>query len=156
LWPIAQTAIAAGLAWYLGRDVLGHHNPFFAPIAAAVCLWATNLIRAQLAVEMMIGVALGIGVGTAVHVVLGSGPFAMGAAVLISLCTAVLIGRGSMPQRPIFVNQTTMSAILILAFPHTGFGPERLSDALIGGGETVFCSSLRTRWPCCEMRAAAY
>ncbi|WP_238158822.1 hypothetical protein [Mycobacterium sp. MFM001] len=37
LWPIAQTAIAASLAWYLARDVLGHHNPFFAPIAAAVC-----------------------------------------------------------------------------------------------------------------------
>ncbi|MBO0865417.1 MAG: FUSC family protein, partial [Mycobacterium sp.] len=127
---------------YLGRDVLGHHNPFFAPIAAAVCLWATNLVRAQLAVEMMIGVGLGIGVGTAVHAVLGSGPIAMGTAVLISLCAAVLIGRGSMPQRPMFVNQTTMSAILILAFPHTGFGLERLFDASIGGSLAVVFSIL--------------
>lgn len=142
LAPIAQTAIAAGLAWYLSRDLLGHHNPFFAPIAAAVCLWATNLVRAELAIEMMIGVALGIGVGTGVQAVLGNGPIAMAAAVLISLCVAVLVGRGFMRQRPMFVNQTTMSAILILAFPHTGLGPERLFDAAIGGGLAVVFSIL--------------
>ncbi len=142
LWPIAQTAVAAGLAWYLARDVLGHHNPFFAPIAAAVCLWATNVVRAELAVEMVIGVTLGIGIGIGVHALLGSGPIAMGVAVLISLCIADLIGRGFMRQRPMFVNQTTMSAILILAFPHTGVGPERLFDALIGGGLAVVFSIL--------------
>ncbi|WP_180275993.1 FUSC family protein [Mycobacterium celatum] len=142
LWPIAQTAIAASLAWYLARDVLGHHNPFFAPIAAAVCLWATNVVRAELAVEMVIGVTLGIGIGAAVHAVLGSGPLAMGAAVLISLCIADLIGRGFTRQRPMFVNQTTMSAILILAFPYGGVGPERLFDALIGGGLAVAFSIL--------------
>ena len=35
LWPIAQTTVAAGLAWYLAHDVLDHREPFFAPIAAA-------------------------------------------------------------------------------------------------------------------------
>lgn len=140
LWPIAQTAVAASLAWYLARDVLGHHNPFFAPIAAAVCLWATNVVRAELAVEMVIGVTLGIGIGAAVHAILGSGPLAMGAAVLISLCIADLIGQGFTRQRPMFVNQTTMSAILILAFPYGGVGPERLFDALIGGGLAVVFS----------------
>ncbi|MGV0749603.1 hypothetical protein [Mycolicibacter minnesotensis] len=64
LWAILQTALAAGMAWYLARDVLGHTAPFFAPIAAAVCMWATNVVRAQLAAEMVVGVGLGIGLGS--------------------------------------------------------------------------------------------
>lgn len=142
LWPIAQTAIAASLAWYLARDVLGHHNPFFAPIAAAVCLWATNVVRAELAVEMVIGVTLGIGVGTGVLAVLGNGAISIGVAVLISLFLAVLIGQNFTGQRTMFVNQTVISAILVLAFPHTGLGLERLFDALIGGGLAVMFSIL--------------
>ncbi|KAA8966320.1 MAG: aromatic acid exporter family protein, partial [Mycobacterium sp.] len=98
LWPIVQTSFAAGLAWYLTRDVLGQAAPFFAPIAAAVCLWATNVVGAQLAVDLMIGVALGIGLGTAVSALLGTGPIAMAAVVLFSLCTVVVFGRSFMPQ----------------------------------------------------------
>lgn len=155
LWPIAQTAVAASLAWYLARDLLGHHNPFFAPISAAVCLWATNVVRAELAVEMVIGVTLGIAIGAAVHAVLGSGPLAMGAAVLISLCVADLIGQGFTRQRPMFVNQTTMSAILILAFPYGGVGPERLFDALIGGGlAVVFSIAIFPKNPLTVIRGA--
>ncbi|TDH56143.1 aromatic acid exporter family protein [Mycobacterium eburneum] len=142
MWPIAQTALAAGLAWYLAHDVLGHPEPFFAPIAAAVCLWATNVVRAELAVEMMIGVAVGIGLGTGVHAVLGTDPIAMGVVVLLALSVAVVIGQGFIAQRPMFVNQTVMSAILILAFPHRGFGLERFYDALIGGGLAVVFSIL--------------
>lgn len=142
LWASTQTAIAAGLAWYLAHDLLGHRDPFFAPIAAAVCLWATNVVRAELAVEMLIGVALGIAVGTGVLAVLGAGPISIGVAVVISLFLAVLIGRSFTGQRPMFVNQTVISAILVLAFPHTGFGLERLFDAVIGGGLAVVFSIL--------------
>jgi len=134
VWAILQTALAAGLAWYLTRDVLGHSAPFFAPIAASVCMWSTNVVRAQLALEMVIGVGLGIGLGSGVHSLLGAGPMAMGVVVLISLSTALLIGRGFLLHRPMFVNQTVISAILVLAFPRGGIGTERLFDALIGGG----------------------
>ena len=37
-WVISQCAIAAGVAWWLAADVLGHRLPFFAPIAAVVSL----------------------------------------------------------------------------------------------------------------------
>lgn len=142
LWPIAQTTVAAAIAWYLAHDVLGHREPFFAPIAAAVCLWTTNLVRAELAVEMIIGVALGIAVGTTVLATLGAGPIGMGAAVLVSLTLAVLIAQSFSTQRTMFVNQSVISAILIVAFPHTGLGVERLYDALIGGGLAVVFSIL--------------
>ena len=68
-----QTSVAAGLSWYLAHDVLGHPQPFFAPIAAAVCLSISNVLRAQRAVQMMIGVTLGIGTGTLVQGLLGTG-----------------------------------------------------------------------------------
>lgn len=99
-------------------------------------MWATNVVRAELAIEMMVWVGLGSGV----HSMLGAGPVAMAVAVLLSLSAAVLIGRGFLLQRPMLVNQTVISAILILAFPRGGFGTERLSDALIGGGIAVFFS----------------
>lgn len=142
LWPIVQTTVAAALAWYVAHDVLGHREPFFAPIAAAVCLWTTNLVRAELAVEMIIGVALGIAVGTTVLAALGAGPIGMGAAVLVSLTLAVQIAQSFSTQRTMFVNQSVISAILIVAFPHTGLGMERLYDALIGGGLAVVFSIL--------------
>ncbi|HEU4362161.1 MAG TPA: FUSC family protein, partial [Mycobacterium sp.] len=141
-WAITQTALAAGLAWFATRDVLGHPVPFFAPIAAAVCLWATNVVRAELAIELMIGVTMGIGLGAGVHVVLGTGPVAMAVAVLLALSVAALIGQALSEQRPMFVNQTVISAILILTFPQRGFVLERLFDALIGGGIAVAFSIL--------------
>ena len=37
-WQIGQCAIAAGVAWFIAHDVVGHTTPFFAPIAAVLCL----------------------------------------------------------------------------------------------------------------------
>ncbi|GAB4897250.1 hypothetical protein MAHJHV29_48590 [Mycobacterium avium subsp. hominissuis] len=42
----------------------------------------------------------------------------------------VLKLRAISTQRSMFVNQSVISAILIMAFPHTGLGVERLYDAL--------------------------
>ena len=37
-WNVVQTPAAAGLAWHIAHTLLGHHQPFFAPTAAAVSL----------------------------------------------------------------------------------------------------------------------
>jgi len=37
-WAILQTSVAAQLAWLISHALLDHPQPFFAPIAAAVCL----------------------------------------------------------------------------------------------------------------------
>ena len=142
LWPIAQTAVAAGLAWWLARGVLGHQQPFFAPIAAAVCLSASNVLRGQRAVQMIIGVALGIGLGIGAKAWLGTGPAAIGVAVFICLYVAVLISHGFIGQGLMFYNQTAASAILVLAFGRSTLGFERLFDALIGGGIAIAFSVL--------------
>ena len=137
VWPITQTSVAAGLAWYLTHDLLGHRQPFFAPIAAVVCLSATNLLRGQRAVQMIIGVTLGIALGAGVQVLVGTGRIAIAVAVFIALCVAVLIGRGFIAQGLMFVNQTAVSAVLVLVFARSGMVSERLFDSVVGAGLAI-------------------
>ncbi|QLL09471.1 FUSC family protein [Mycobacterium vicinigordonae] len=135
LWPITQTSVVAALAWYLTHDLLHHQQPFFAPISAVVCMSASNVLRARRATQMMVGVALGIAVGGSVEGLLGRGYLAIGVAVFVALSVAVLSGRGVMGQGLMFVNQTAVSAVLVLVFAHSGVVvTERLFDSLIGGG----------------------
>jgi len=133
LFNLLQTSVAAGLAWYLAHDVLGHPQPFFAPIASAVCLSISNVLRAQRAIQMIIGVTLGIGIGTAVQGRLGHGAVPIAVATLVALSLAVLIGQGFIGQGMMFANQTVVSSILVLALYRSGVGWERIYDALIGG-----------------------
>src|SRR5580693_1939807 len=70
-WSVVQTPVAAGLAWYIAHTLLGHHQPFFAPTAAAVSLSKDRALRGQHALQLMVGVVLGISVGTAVKAVAG-------------------------------------------------------------------------------------
>jgi uncharacterized membrane protein YgaE (UPF0421/DUF939 family) len=139
LWPVTQAAVAAGLAWFLARDVLGHPQPFFAPMAAAMSLSASNVYRAQRAVQMIAGVTLGIGVGEGINAVL-SGPPAIAAATLTALSVALVLGGGFFGQGLMFVNQTAASAVLVIALHQSSTGIERLVDALIGGGVVLVIS----------------
>ena len=136
-FTLVQTSVAAGLSWYLAHDVLGHPQPFFAPIAAAVSLSVSNVLRAQRAIQMMIGVTLGIGMGTLVQGLLGPGAVAITVAALIALCAAVFIGHGYIGQGMMFANQTVISAILVLALYRSNVGFERIYDALIGGAVAI-------------------
>ncbi|WP_102417907.1 aromatic acid exporter family protein [Mycobacterium sp. 4858] len=134
---LVQTAVAAGLSWYLAHDVLQHPQPFFAPIAAAVSLSTSNVLRAQRAIQMMVGVTFGIGLGSVVQALLGPGAVPIAIAALIALGAAVFIGGGFIGHGMMFANQTAVSAILVLALFHSGLGWERIFDALIGGGVAI-------------------
>ena len=136
-FPIVQTSVASGLAWYIAHDVLGHPQPFFAPTSAAVCLSASNVLRAQRAIQMIIGVSLGIGTGAMVQGLLGTGAVPIAVTALIALCVAVLIGRGFIGHGLMFVNQTAISSILVLALYRNGVVAERIDDAMIGGGLAI-------------------
>ena len=71
--PVLQAAAAAGIAWAIAHDVLDHTRPFFAPIAATIVLGLAPGRRSRRAVEMVIGVALGIAVGDLLIAAIGSG-----------------------------------------------------------------------------------
>jgi uncharacterized membrane protein YgaE (UPF0421/DUF939 family) len=141
-WNIAETPIAAGLAWYVAHDVLGHPDPFFAPMAAVLSLSVVRVLRGQRALQVIAGVVLGIGIGTAVRAVAGSTPggsgaVAIGVAALIALVAALALSGGFLGQGQLFVNQSAGSAILMIAIAGAATGSQRFQDALIGGGITI-------------------
>jgi uncharacterized membrane protein YgaE (UPF0421/DUF939 family) len=142
LWPIAQTAVAAGLAYFIAHSLVGHVQPFFAPIAATVSMGTSTDLRAQRAVQLVAGALLGIAIGAGVAALLGTGPAALGVAVFVALCVALVIGRGFIAQGALFSNQAAVAAILILTVHTSGEGPGRLIDALIGGGVALVFSLL--------------
>jgi Fusaric acid resistance protein-like len=146
-WSALETPVAAGLAWFIAHTLLGHHEPFFAPTAAAITLSKSRVLRGQAALQLLVGVVLGIGVGTAVLAVAGAaagsaGAVAIAVAVLITLVAALAVGGGFFQAGVLFVNQSTTSAILMIAVAGAATATERLSDALIGAGVTIVITVL--------------
>lgn len=129
-WPVLQTALAAGLAWLFARYVLGHPQPFFAPVAAIISLGVTRGQRARQAVEMMLGLTLGIAVGDLLIALVGTGPGQVGLITGLAMAAAVLLGRGQL-----FATQAAVSAALVATVDAGagGFVPDRFFDGLTGG-----------------------
>jgi uncharacterized membrane protein YgaE (UPF0421/DUF939 family) len=142
LWPAVQASAAVAIAWYLAREVLGYPQPIFAPVAAAVTLGAGRVMRGQRAVQLIGGVSLGIGIGIAVGALAGTSAVAIGLAALLAMWVAIAIGGGFTGNGVMFVNQTSVSAILVLALPLVGGGWQRLVEALVGGGVALVIAVL--------------
>ena len=131
VWPVLQAAVAASLAYFLADVVVGHGQPFFAPIAAVICLGVTLGQRNRRAIELVIGVAVGLMVADLLVLVIGNGTLQIAVVVLLAMGAAVFFG-----GRTILINQAAVSAILVVVLqpPDAIFSPDRFIDALIGGG----------------------
>lgn len=129
LWSIAQTTLAAGAAWAIASLV--HSQPFFAPVSAVISLGVARGRRTVRAIELTVGVAVGIAVADLIVIALGGGTLVLMLVVGLSMIAALLLGAGT-----ILVNQAAVSAILVVATlqPGSNPSPTRFVDALIGGG----------------------
>lgn len=142
-WQIGQCAIAAGLAWTLASDVLGHETPFFAPIAAVVSLGTSYGQRLRRVAEVTVGVAIGVLVGDLLTHWLGSGGWQMALIVSLAMSTALLLGQGVL-----FVNQAAIQAIVVSTLvPSAGAAFIRWTDALIGGAVALVAAAVVPRAP---------
>ena len=127
-WSIAQSAVAASAAW--GLASLVNARPFFAPVSAVISLGVARGRRTDRAIELVLGVAVGIAIADLIVLALGTGVFVIALVVALSMAAALLLGAGS-----ILVNQAAVSAILVATIqpPSSGLSPTRFIDALIGG-----------------------
>lgn len=134
-----QCALAAGVAWVIATRLVGHERPFFAPIAAIVCLGTAHGARLRRSLEMMVGVAVGIGVGDLLIAVIGTGAWQIGLVVLLAMSAAVLLDGG-----PVITLQAGSSAVLVATLlpPGEAGGPNRLVDALVGGAVALVVVAL--------------
>jgi len=78
LLPIAHTAAAAVLAWYVALAIVPDPRPSFASIAAVISVGATYGHRGRRAAELIGGVVLGLSVADLVVRLIGVGPLQMG------------------------------------------------------------------------------
>jgi len=125
-----QAGAGAAIAWFLAHDVIGRPAPFFAPIAAVITLASSVGQRARRTVELVIGVAIGIGIGDALILLVGAGPWQIGLVVVLAVLVATAVGGGT----PL-VMQSASSAVLVATLTSaTGLPWTRFFDALVGGG----------------------
>ena len=128
--PILQCGLAAGLAWFIAFNLLGHPAPFFAPIAAALALGTGMGKRVRRGVELVLGVVVGVGLGDLLIAQIGSGAWQIAAVVVLAMSAAVFLDRGALVG-----TQAASSAILVATIlpPGSAGGYERMLDAAVGG-----------------------
>ncbi len=126
---ISQCALAAGVSWALARYVLGHPQPFFAPVAAMVCLGFSFGQRLRRVAEVMAGVAVGVAVGDLFVRFFGTGVPQIVFVVALAMSVAVLLGAGTLMTTQAGVQ----AAIVTTLLPSPGAGFNRFLDAALGG-----------------------
>src|SRR5437899_12673208 len=83
--PVVQTALAAGLSWFVAVHLFGHRAPLFAPVAAIVCIDMTVRQRPRRAIQLIGGASVGVGVRALLTSATGTGPWQI--AVIVALAT---------------------------------------------------------------------
>jgi Fusaric acid resistance protein-like len=126
---VLQGTVAATAAWVIAKQVVGNHEPFFAPIAAVVGLNASLGERGRNALRLLLGVVVGIVAGEITVAVLGGGYGSLALAVFVATSVARVLGGAR-----IVIAQAAAGAILTVAVANGEAGTERLVDALIGVG----------------------
>jgi uncharacterized membrane protein YgaE (UPF0421/DUF939 family) len=127
---MVQASVAAALAWWVAVHVFGHTAPFFAPVSAIIATGQSYHQRGRRAVELVIGVSLGIAVADVLLSQLGTGVAQLGIVVFLGMGVGLFFG-----SSPLFVNQAAISAALVATIlpPAGGITFARSVDALIGG-----------------------
>ncbi|MGC5247476.1 FUSC family protein [Gordonia sp. DT219] len=152
LGPILQCAIAAGIGWWFALDVLGHQQPFFAPIAAMISLGLSLGRRWRRSVELVGGVTIGILIGDLLITEIGSGTWQIVVVVALAMSVAVFLDDG-----PLIPMQAASSAVLVATLlPPGGIGGfHRAIDALTGGLIGILVGALLPANPASRARRDA-
>ncbi|QGU05618.1 FUSC family protein [Corynebacterium comes] len=127
---IIQVAVAAGLAYWVARTLFEHPAPFFAPITVVIILGLTGGDRIRRALELSLGVTVGVGLGDLLVHSLPGGTWQIPLIVAISLTVASFLSKS-----PLVSNQVAIGSILIATIlppGAAGGGPDRMIDAFIG------------------------
>jgi uncharacterized membrane protein YgaE (UPF0421/DUF939 family) len=130
---VLAATVAAALAYWLARVLLGQHQPIFAAITAIICLAPGIPSHFRQAINLLIGVSIGIVIGELVFLLPESlGPYDIGELrVAAAIFTAMLIATvfGLPPVVPI---QAGASALLVILMGPHAAGLARYLDVLLG------------------------
>ncbi len=126
---IAIAALAATVAYFIAAELFGHPSPFFAPISAVVVLGFTIGAQLQRAIQLALGVALGIVAADLLVALIGNGGWQIGVIVFAAMCLAVFAGGDQLAVRQAAAGGLLVS---VAAIPGDPAGLARFGDAAIG------------------------
>lgn len=142
-WHVGQCAVAAALAWLIANDVLGHDTPFFAPIAAVLCLGTSYGQRLRRVAEVTVGVAVGVFVADLFVVLFGSGWWQLAVIVALAMSVAILLDAGAL----LVIQAAAQSIVVTTLVPDPDQALVRWTDALIGGAVALLAAAVVPRAP---------
>lgn len=140
-WVIAQASVAAGAAYWIAHDLLGHEDPFIAPLAAVVSLGTSYGQRVRRVIETTWGIGLGLILAAGVVHVVGAGVWQLVLVVALAIATALLLGGGAL-----LISQAAVQAIVFVSvLPTAGAVPLRCIEAVVGGAVAIVAATLVPR-----------
>ncbi len=132
-WSVGQSALAGATGWELAVRVLHHTTPFYAAVAAIVCLGTSNLNRVRRVGELAAGVSVGVGVADLVVHRIGHGGWQIALVVALTMTVALLLDGGTL-----IVNQAALQAVFVVVLPAPSGGYlSRWLDAIVGGATAL-------------------
>lgn len=152
LVPVLLASVAAGIAWFLAADVLGHPSPFFAPVSAWVALGFSANRRLRRVGELAVGVAVGVLLGDLLVHLIGAGALQVGLVLAVAALVARVVDRGDL-----LAMQAGVQAIVIIGLPAAQVGSPvtRWTDALVGGAVALAVAALSPQDPRREVHVLA-
>lgn len=136
-WMIGQCAVAAGVAWIIATMVLGHARPFFAPVAAVLCLGTSYGQRLRRVAEVTVGCAVGIGIADGFTHLFGQGGWQIVVVVAVAMSAAIVLDAGVL-----FIGQAAVQSIVVTTLLPLDGGVSRIFDAFVGGGVALVAATL--------------
>lgn len=122
----AQAGAAAGLAWWVGRRLLGP-SPIYAPVAAVAVIGAGYERRVERVAALLSGMGLAVVIAEVGLRLMGQGPLQIG------LLTAAAIVAGRFLLKDLLaVSYAGFNAAILVALGGDGWIPDRLLEALVG------------------------
>ena len=137
---VVEATVAASVAFFVSKQLLDHHQPFFAPASALLVLGAARGQRRGRAIEVVIGVAGGVLVADLIAAWLGPGNTITVATVIAATSVAaILVGAGTA-----LMMQALATSIYVAVVTPTSHGivPDRFVDALVGGITALIVTQL--------------
>jgi uncharacterized membrane protein YgaE (UPF0421/DUF939 family) len=142
-WHIGQCSVAAGLAWLVAHDLVGHPTPFFAPIVAVICLGTSYGQRLRRVADVTVGVAVGVFLADVLLLLIGTGAWQITVVVALAMSIALLLNGG-----PLFVTQAAVQGIVIVTLVATPGGAfTRWLDAVVGGAVALVAAAVVPQAP---------
>ena len=152
-FAILQTAIAALAAWYLSVLLLPDTRPVFACIATVIAIGASHGAHRQRATQLVAGVVCGLAVADVIIHLIGTGAPQLAIMVILAMSVAVLLNGSEL-----VISEAGVSAMLLVMTGPSGgggFSPNRILEAVIGGGVALAITLLFSLDPILPVSRAA-